>query len=131
MPKGIKGFQKGHLGYNWGHPQSEETKKKLSRLNLGKKGYWSGKERPLKEKVGNTALHLWIIKKLGRPSKCEHCGKANKKSKGGRSWLQWANKDHKYKRNLTDWIHLCPSCHKIYDYKAGIYGKGSRSFGQY
>lgn len=28
-----------------------------------------------------------------------------------------ANKDHKYRRNLKDWIRLCSSCHGEYDSK--------------
>ena len=96
MPKGIKGFQKGHPGYNWGHPHTEETKKKLSLLHLGKPGYWKNKKRPTKLGAGTTAIHTWVNKWWTRASNCEHCGKPNKKAKDGRSWLQWANKNHKY-----------------------------------
>ena len=30
--------------------------------------------------------------------------------------FEWANKSHKYLRKLSDWISLCSSCHKQYDY---------------
>jgi len=65
------------------------------------------------DKVGYWALHHWIERKLGKPTKCEHCekdGLTNNK-------IHWANKDHTYKRNTTDWIRLCASCHKNYDIK--------------
>ncbi len=31
--------------------------------------------------------------------------------------IQWANKSHTYKRELTDWFALCGTCHKKYDKK--------------
>jgi hypothetical protein len=36
MPKGIQGFQKGHIGYGRGIPRTEEVKKKISLINKGK-----------------------------------------------------------------------------------------------
>lgn len=36
----------------------------------------------------------------------------------------WANLDHKYSMNPSDYIQLCPKCHKSYDYgKLKINGK--------
>ena len=29
--------------------------------------------------------------------------------------IHWANIDHKYRRNLDDWIGLCAKCHRRYD----------------
>jgi len=63
--------------------------------------HWKG------EGVSYSGLHHWVRRKLGRPIKCEHCGETKK--------IQWANKDHKYKRNLIDWLQLCQRCHKKYD----------------
>jgi hypothetical protein len=40
--------------------------------------------------------------------KCEFCNEPKGK-------LNWANRNHTYKRNLTDWISLCQSCHMYYD----------------
>jgi len=31
--------------------------------------------------------------------------------------IQWANKDHKYKRDISDWMRLCAKCHTHYDIK--------------
>ena len=62
------------------------------------------------ENVGYSGLHKWVQKKLGKANKCEfdnsHFGK-----------FEWANKSHKYKRKLTDWIQLCNLCHQKYDSK--------------
>lgn len=58
--------------------------------------------------VGYRGLHDWVRRQLGRPTKCEYCGKDNlTKHK-----IHWANKSHKYKRDVTDWIRLCAKCHK-------------------
>ena len=42
---------------------------------------------------------------------CEMCGKSGLK---GRQ-IQWANIDHKYRRVLDDYIHMCAKCHGEYD----------------
>jgi hypothetical protein len=119
--------------------------------NKGKKGvqegYWKGKKRP--EIAGNShyaygkrrwdisnehnygwkgddasyyAIHTWVTLNLGRPDKCEYCGKTGL----SKNQIHWANKDHKYKRNLTDWIRLCASCHKNYDIENHLCNIGSR-----
>jgi hypothetical protein len=66
---------------------------------------WKGKN------VGYRCLHLWVERILGKPETCEYCGKSGLKGKQ----IHWANKSHQYKRELTDWIRLCSSCHKYYD----------------
>lgn len=66
---------------------------------------WKGND------VSYGALHSWIARKLGKPTNCENCDKINL---NGRK-IHWANKNGKYKRNLSDWIRLCVSCHKKYD----------------
>ena len=103
--KGLKGRQKNHnisglkAGWNKGLKMPKIT---------GEKNYqWKG------DKVSYRALHKWVIKNLGKAQKCKHCGKEKTTAKS----IQWANKDHKYKRNLTNWIALCASCHKKYDIK--------------
>lgn len=64
--------------------------------------FWKG------DAVGYSGLHKWVYRQLGEPKKCEHCG-----TRKGR--LEWANKSHKYKRILSDWMALCKKCHKEYD----------------
>lgn len=60
------------------------------------------------EKVGYDALHDWVNRHKGKALLCEHCGKDH-----GR--IEWANKSHKYKRDLSDWVSLCKPCHNKYD----------------
>lgn len=72
--------------------------------NYGKKHpQWKG------DNVGYRAIHHWIEKYFGKASKCEKCKILNL------SRYHWANISGKYKRNITDWLQLCPSCHKLLD----------------
>lgn len=105
-----------------GTKHTEEWKRKVSLTNklrgikppsrLGKHNL-SGNDHPLwkGEKAGSSAIHYWIARKLGKPSKCEFCGNTQAKI------YDWANKDHKYRRRLEDWMRLCRSCHRNYDFE--------------
>jgi hypothetical protein len=93
--------------------------------------YWQGKKRPevasenhyawKGEKAGYRAVHIWVSKYFGTPSRCEHCGK-----RGTGHAMHWANLSGKNKRVRTDWKRLCVKCHKKLDmlkhYKATITG---------
>ena len=73
---------------------------------------FTGKNNPLwKEDAGYEALHEWIRRELGNPRTCSKC---NKYSENNRD-IQWANKDHSYKRDVKDYISLCAKCHCNYD----------------
>lgn len=106
------------------HTQKHTDKTKLL-ISQKKKGIPSGlkgKEAPWltgnkngmwkDDKVGYWALHDWVYRWKGRPSKCEHCGAIKK--------LQWANKSQQYKRDLEDWLSLCVRCHIRYDKQAKL-----------
>jgi len=74
--------------------------------NTGEKNpQWKG------DAVGKLAVHDWIKRVLGYPNKCEHCKTTTAKK------FEWANIDHKYRRNIDDYVRLCTSCHRIYDYR--------------
>lgn len=115
--RGTKGVIKPNKGsFKKGHKMSAEVRKKISetckRRGVGK---WM-KGRPEEEHsswkgddVGYGALHDWVRKHLRYPRKCELCGTDDERE------YHWANKDHKYKRNLKDWIRVCVPCHRKYD----------------
>jgi hypothetical protein len=120
------GFQKGHKNYNLlkigliykGEHRGVNTEFKKGQIApmRGKKRLdWTGdKNNKWKgDEVGYYALHSWVERNLGKSDTCEHCGKSGLK---GRQ-IHWANIDHKYKRNLTDWMRLCMQCHCKYDVK--------------
>lgn len=110
-------------------PISEKLKKKLSQLMKGKPGRNLGKHWKLKEEVKKNMskshrgvlaynwkgeystysnIHKWVNKWKTRPDGCENCGETKKR-------MHWANKDHKYRRVLEDYIFLCPKCHYEFD----------------
>jgi len=67
-----------------------------------------------KLKVNSSAyskVHYWIKKEYGRPIKCEdsECSYKNPKR------YEWANISGEYKYERSDWMQLCPSCHRKYD----------------
>lgn len=68
-------------------------------------GMWKG------DKVGYKCLHKWVQRKLGNPKKCEHCGTEKAKK------YEWANISREYKRDMSDWVRLCGSCHRFFDGK--------------
>lgn len=63
---------------------------------------WKGND------VGYSALHKWINKWFKKNESCEECGKYT-------GWLDWANVSHEYKREVSDWMTMCRSCHAKYD----------------
>jgi hypothetical protein len=111
---------------------TEQTRKKLRISHLGQRAWNKGLLGYLAEEkhsgwkgdgAGRVAIHDWVKRKLGKPNRCDNpkCiyprqrfnGKLMSKPKR----YDWANIDHKYQRKISDWIRLCPSCHKLYDRK--------------
>lgn len=91
---------------NLGRKMHPNTLKALIKSVTGPKNVnWKG------GKVGYDALHDWVERKLGKPHKCENCGRTDLKHRQ----YHWANISGKYKRKISDWIRLCVRCHKIYD----------------
>ena len=61
------------------------------------------------DKAGYSAIHYWIERQLGKPRLCEHCGTEDAKK------YEWANISGEYRRDITDFIRLCVSCHQKMD----------------
>ena len=128
--KGTKQLQStGEKHWNYGKHRPTEVKEKISKKLTGRKGapcWCAGKKRldfsnekhPLwkGDDVGYQAIHGWVRRYKGYAKKCECCGKIGKKINNKWS-VEWANIDHKYKRNLEDYIALCHKCHSQYDRK--------------
>ena len=69
---------------------------------------WKGEE------ASYTAKHMWITKHYANEKEvCEHCSKTEEEV----SRLEWANLSGEYKRERSDYICLCPSCHRKMDLK--------------
>lgn len=92
---------------------SVETLKRLSESSPWKGKFekdchfWKG------DNVGYHGLHKWVQLHLGKPTKCEHCGKDGLTG----NQIHWANEYHSYLRKKEGWLRLCSSCHKKYDKK--------------
>jgi hypothetical protein len=105
-----------------GRKASIETKLKMSLSHIGKNTWSKGckRENALSwkgENAGYVAFHMWVARRKGQPDTCEHCGMSGLK---GRQ-IHWANKDHKYRRVLDDYIRLCKNCHTEYDIENNNY----------
>ena len=61
------------------------------------------------DNAGYGAIHDWLKLHFGKPQFCEHCGKTEV------GFYEWANISKKHKRDRTDWLRLCVSCHHKYD----------------
>ncbi len=66
---------------------------------------WKGDE------VGYFALHTWVQRHKGLPQDCEDCGATD----SDRSY-DWANISGEYRRDLDDFMRLCRSCHRKFDF---------------
>ena len=61
---------------------------------------WKGNQ------VGYDALHDWVNRHLGKADHCEN------NSTHFSSRYHWANVSGEYKRELSDWRQVCPSCNR-------------------
>jgi hypothetical protein len=147
MPKGIKGFQKGHKinyihkshqGFQKGYVPYNKGKKGLvggwnkgmkgytnsGSFVKGSKGYWLGKKRlnSQEEKSwnwkGDNAGYFAMHDWVERhKGKASHCVDCGTLNA---KKYEWSNIDHLYRRNLDDYISRCSSCHKKYDLAMGF-----------
>lgn len=62
-----------------------------------------------------SAMHKWVARQKGKPSKCEHCGTIRARR------FEWANRDHSYRREPDDYIRLCVKCHRRWDIENNNY----------
>lgn len=87
--------------------ENKETQRKRMTGLKGDKNYgWLG------DKVSYKGLHKWVEVQLGKSKNyvCQHCKGKSKSIK-----MNWANLDHKYSRDLSQWVPLCKICHSQYD----------------
>lgn len=89
-----------------GSIQKGEHRSAMTEFKRGTPEYehvsWRGND------VGYHGLHIWVRKHKGKAIICQNCGKSHDR-------IHWANISNEYKRDLDDWMQLCPSCHMQYD----------------
>lgn len=89
----------------------------LVQANSENNGRWKGDD------AGKVAVHHWVKKRKQKTGRCSECGEER--------YTEWSNVDHKYKRNLDDYIELCKPCHIAYDRKLRARGdRTSRTAGR-
>ena len=85
----------------------------VSKAMKGRKVTWakSGEEHPnwKGDDVGYAGLHKWIRKNKPKPELCENCKQRIPK--------QIHNIDGEYKRDISDYMWVCVSCHSKLDEK--------------
>lgn len=92
-----------------GSNQTLLTRLKIRKSLRGKIGTsarrWKGMS------AGYVAKHLWIVKHYGKANRCEDkdCTFRNP------SRYEWCNVSGKYLRSRSDYMQLCPSCHRKFD----------------
>lgn len=59
--------------------------------------------------ISYGSIHIWVRRKFGTPSKCEHCKTTSSKK------FEWANISGSYELDRSDWARLCCKCHRRYD----------------
>jgi len=99
----------GHKAWNKGlHKETDSRVLKISEKLKGNLTLitfnWKGDE------ARYSAKHNHIRKKFGKAQKCE----AN--TTHINRFYHWANLDHLYSRDVSDYIQLCVSCHYQYDH---------------
>jgi len=93
----------------WMHKNyTKERALKVSNSLKGKRTGESNQEWK-GDRVQYRALHNWVNRWKGKANSCSN--DLNHKS----TRFHWANISQEYKRELNDWINLCPRCHKQYD----------------
>ena len=104
-------FKKGNIPWNKGKKGLQPY------MNISGLSPKEGIDHPMwkGENAKHAAIHMWVKLHKKKPNKCSDCGKI-----GNSRQLHWSNIDHKYKRNLDDYIVRCPACHKKYDLKNGL-----------
>lgn len=108
MPRGVYERQ----------PCLEETKAKISAKLLGRKlppehianiVAAKGGSNPEMKSTNYYNVHYWIRKTLGKPNRCDLCGKTEAKR------FEWSNISQEYKKDVTDWQRACVPCHAKFD----------------
>ena len=97
-------------------PLTLEWKINISNSHKGVRAYnWKG------DGASYTAKHIWISKHYGKANKCENMEckypriNANNVVIEKPKRYEWANLSKKYKRDKSDFIQLCASCHRRWD----------------
>lgn len=102
-PETVEKVRQSMLGKYVGRKHSTRTIKKIKQnIPSGEDHHmWKG------DLASYSSLHHWVRRHLIKSDTCTKCLKKCK--------THWANKSREYRRDLEDWLELCPKCHGEYD----------------
>ena len=100
-------------GFGKGSKHTEKAKEKVSQSLYGKRGRFSRRWKG--DAAGYAARHIWLVKNYGKAEKCE-----NIECLGKYKRVEWASISGFNRRDRSDYLHFCTSCHRRYDYGAEI-----------
>jgi len=112
--KGNKyGFKKGYNPWNKGKktgiaPMKGKKHSRESILKIRENSVKGENSVHWKEDISYIGIHAWVVRTLGKPKKCSKCGIDEDKR------YHWHNISGEYKREIDDWVRLCPKCHKSF-----------------
>ena len=66
---------------------------------------WKGSD------VKYSGLHRWVLRNKVKTNICQDCGVKCE----GKRFTEWANVSGEYRRDLDDYVELCPPCHRVFD----------------
>jgi len=71
--------------------------------------------------AGYAAVHHWARRYVPKAGRCSRCGAEGP--------TDLANRDHRYRRVVEDWVELCQTCHRKHDKHPGRSGRQSQPEG--
>jgi len=72
--------------------------------------FWEDNYQWKWDNITYRTIHRWVENNKWKAIVCSKCWKTKEE------WMiHWSNIDHKYRRNLDDYVSLCVKCHKAYD----------------
>ena len=88
-------------GFGWHHSKATKEKLRVAKLGL-KNPQWT-------DTPTYGAVHNWLRKNFSKPNKCIFCG--------SNRFVEFAlKKGYKHDHIRENYLDLCSSCHKKYDY---------------
>jgi hypothetical protein len=93
----------------------DESRRKVSLSLTGKTGEQSRRWKGLS--ASYQSKHMWIAKHYGKASACwnEACMYPDQPKR-----YEWANVSGQYLREVSDYVQLCPSCHRKWHYQGAV-----------
>lgn len=97
---------------------------RLKRLRAASEGVIRPKREISGNWKGNSAIpaskRVWLKNNYGNPAKCSMCGILGKKYRDSLWSIMWCiKKGHQYSHEKEDYLHLCRTCHREYNWPSG------------